>query len=262
MVYSSARPQPTANTEPQIPYFRQGPRQAKHQINSKSTAGFTPTMPKTLITMEAMLWSQVIELVDDEHICYPISLDLALIPAVTQRSLLGQLGYVDSRAFPGEPGRKFRTTVQLRPMNSSHIPETLWRSIHGGYHGNGILARGNNPQAFGTYGYRIPLTGANFQLHVENHFRWPSRMLSPFLSATSNKDKAFAMCKGFQELGFADVQLLEINARDLVQDPNVNIWHSQEVVRTFELEGMTYHAHEYLIAHAIPAQYIRHWRNI
>lgn len=69
------------------------------------------------------------------------------------------------------------------------------------------------------------------------------------------------MCKLFEELGFADVQLLEINARDLVQDPKVNIWHSQEVVRTFELEEKEYHAHEYLIAHAIPIQYIRRWRN-
>lgn len=211
--------------------------------------------------MKAMLWSQVIELVDDEHIWYPISLDLALVPAVTQHSLLGQLGYVDSGAFPGEPGRKLRSTVQLRLMNSSDIPEVLWRSIHGGYHGNGILARGNNPQAFGTYGCRIPLTGANFQLHVENHLRWSSRMLSPFLSATSNKDKALAMCKLFEELGFADIQLLEINARDLVRDPSVKVWHSQEVVRIFELEEKIYHAHEYLIAHAIPAQYIRHVRN-
>ena len=104
---------------------------------------------------------------DDEHIWYPISLDLALIPAVTQRSLLSQLGYVDSRARPGEPGRKLLSAVQLRPINSSNIPETLWRTIHGGYHGNGILARGNSSQAFGTHGCRIPLSGANFQLHVE-----------------------------------------------------------------------------------------------
>jgi len=93
----------------------------------------------------------------------------------------------------------------------------------------------------------------DFQIHLENHLDWYNWNPSPFLSATSNLDKAVRLCRKFKEKYRTGVQLLIIDTQKPGWEHNTQrLWDLKELVHAFDLEWKPFYSDEYLIEQSIP----------
>lgn len=95
---------------------------------------------------------------------------------------------------------------------------------------------------------RIQPDSLDFQTHLEDHLDWPNRNPSPFLSATSDLNKAVRLCRKFKAPHCTDVQLLMIDIQKPRWEHNTQrLWDLKELVHTFGLEWKPYYSDEYII---------------
>jgi hypothetical protein len=197
------------------------------------------------------LWSRVEQGVDDDYIWYVPRCSPYMVPAVTTRSSIGQLVQrKQTSAFTqflpvaryGEEGRKYLGSVEVKHSDSTSIPAELWRAIREDHPGQGLIARAYSTDTMGT-----ELTRTNFQLLVECHLQWHSRIPSPFLSATPQRERAVRLCQKWIAEGWRGVRLVRINSSDMVRDHDVKIWKVTDLCHHFSLEYRSRYEDEFII---------------
>jgi len=141
-------------------------------------------------------------------------------------------------------GRPMGDDITISTCEGKRRPQFLYRAIHSQYAGHGLEARGMNA---------VQPDALDFQIHLENHLDWPNRNLSPFLSVTSDLNKAVRLCRMFKAQHRTDVQLLMVDTQKPGWEHNTQrLWDLKELVRTFGLEWKPYYSDEYLIEQSIP----------
>ena len=131
-------------------------------------------------------------------------------------------------------------------------PKTLYRAVHDKMPYEGMSARG----------LEVCTTNALFfQRHVQNHFVWRCRQPSPFMSATSNLDRAVSFAAFFEaramKRGYTAIKILKIDTTGEYWDHNVSrLWEANHIIQTLGLVNEPYHDYEYLVKNLIPREHV------
>jgi len=202
------------------------------------------------------LWSNAEQFVDDDCVWYVPRCGPYMVPAVTAQSLIGQLvqrkktsaftHYLPVAQY-GELGRRYLGSVEVRHCDPTSVPAELWRAIREDHPGQGLTARAYSAGYLG-----MELTRTNFQLLVECHFQWHSRVPSPFLSATPQRERAARLCREWIAEGWKDVRLVRIDSNGMVRDDHRKMWKATDLCHHFSLEYRSHYEDEFLIHGHIP----------
>lgn len=137
---------------------------------------------------------------------------------------------------------------KIRTVNADVLPRVLYRAVHAGHPFEGIrsrLGRGSDP--------------IFFQIHLRKHLRWRCREPSPFLSATSDRDKAVRIASIYERRGFLGVKIIMFTTDGPAWRHEVQrIWEPRDLLRQLRLsrDNRDYFDYEYLIEDSIPKESI------
>lgn len=138
--------------------------------------------------------------------------------------------------------------LTIRTCVGPERPEKLYRAIHDKMPHDGIGARG------------LEVTNANglfFQRYLQNHFSSNCRQPSPFLSTSSEIDRAVSYAASYQDKGFTGIKVLEIDTAGEYWDHHISrLWEVKRLLAWFGLRHKPYYKHEYLVENVIPKEHI------
>ncbi|KAF9878156.1 hypothetical protein CkaCkLH20_04194 [Colletotrichum karsti] len=139
------------------------------------------------------------------------------------------------------------TDVTISTVDGTRRPSVLYRAIHGGQPHGGIISRlGHGSDA------------VFFHHHLRRHLSWISREPSPFLSATTDFQKAVRVACIYVAKGYEDVQIVEFRTGGAGWDHKKHrMWEPRSLVKRLSPEDdHDYFDKEFLIEHSIPKESI------
>ncbi|KAK6842449.1 hypothetical protein PG987_003309 [Apiospora arundinis] len=144
-------------------------------------------------------------------------------------------------------GRPFKSmSITVHPCLGPTRPQRLFRVVHADTPFKGVCAR-DYPHMF------EPLL---FQVRYQKHMNWNWRGASPFMSATPSFKKALRMCRGYQDRGRKDINILFINTSG-PWDSRQLIWNAAALKSVFDVQVDHRCVDEYLIMHSIPLHRVK-----
>ncbi|KAK8020468.1 hypothetical protein PG990_005606 [Apiospora arundinis] len=128
-------------------------------------------------------------------------------------------------------GRPFKSmSITVHPCLGPTRPQRLFRVVHAD----------------------TPFKGVRYQKHMN----WNWRGASPFMSATPSFKKALRMCRGYQDRGRKDINILFINTSG-PWDSRQLIWNAAALKSVFDVQVDHRCVDEYLIMHSIPLHRVK-----
>ncbi|KAK7922931.1 hypothetical protein PG985_007002 [Apiospora marii] len=135
----------------------------------------------------------------------------------------------------------------ITPCLGDNRPEELYRAVHDGQPYNGACSRSypRGPE---------PLL---FQVQLQKHMKWTCQAASPFMSATTNFQKAMDVSEGYAQRGHKGIKILVIDTMGNGWGTEQRIWHVATLMKDFDITVAHTRNTEYLITHSIPLQHVK-----